>query len=184
MTANVYTFMIVGALPPDVSCELYNQYFCSVFCLIEKNRQCLYSAHDSVIVETCCQKTHPILRWRHNGRNSVPNHQPHHCLLNLLFRRRSKKTSKLRVTGLCAWNSPMAGEFPAQMASNAENVSIWWRHHDIWWWRYDVETFPYYWSLVIGIITKKDQNAHFVFYFLSALTLLNKQPRFFLVGAL
>ena len=22
-----------------------------------------------------------------------------------------------------------AGEFPAQMASNAENVSIWWRHH-------------------------------------------------------
>ena len=23
-----------------------------------------------------------------------------------------------------------AGEFPAQMASNAENVSIWWRHHD------------------------------------------------------
>ena len=26
---------------------------------------------------------------------------PHHCLLNRLFRRRSKKTSKLRVTGLC-----------------------------------------------------------------------------------
>ena len=22
------------------------------------------------------------------------------------------------------------GEFPAQRASNAENVSIWWRHHD------------------------------------------------------
>ena len=22
------------------------------------------------------------------------------------------------------------GEFPAQMASNAENVSIWWRHHE------------------------------------------------------
>ena len=43
-------------------------------------------------------------------------------------RRRSKKTSKLHVTGLCAENSPVAGEFPAQMASNAENVSIWWRH--------------------------------------------------------
>ena len=26
-------------------------------------------------------------------------------------------------------NSPVTGEFPAQMASNAENVSIWWRHH-------------------------------------------------------
>ena len=69
------------------------------------------------------------LRWRHNGCNSVSNHQPRHCLLNRLFRRRSKKTSKLRVTGLCAGNSPGTGEFPAQMASYAENVSTWWRHH-------------------------------------------------------
>ena len=40
-----------------------------------------------------------------------------------------KETSKLRVTGLCAGNSPVIGEFPAQRASNAENGSIWWRHH-------------------------------------------------------
>ena len=40
-----------------------------------------------------------------------------------------KITSKLRVTGLCAGNSPVTVEFPAQRASNAENVSIWWRHH-------------------------------------------------------
>ena len=69
------------------------------------------------------------LRWRHIGRDRVSNHQPHDCLLNRLFRRRSKKASKLRVTGLCAGNSPGTGEFPAQMASYAENVSIWWRHH-------------------------------------------------------
>ena len=69
------------------------------------------------------------LRWHHNGRDSVSNHQPHDCLLNRLFRCRSKKTSKLRVTDLCAGNSPGTGEFPAQMASNAENVSIWWCHH-------------------------------------------------------
>ena len=69
------------------------------------------------------------LQWRHNGHDSVSNHQPHDCLLNRLFRRWSKKTSKLRVTGLCAGNSLGTGEFPAQMASNAENVSIWWRHH-------------------------------------------------------
>ena len=50
-------------------------------------------------------------------------------LLNRLFRRRSKKTSKFRATGLCVGNSPGTGEFPVQMASNAENVSIWWRHH-------------------------------------------------------
>ena len=69
------------------------------------------------------------LQWRHNGCDGVSNHRHHDCLLNRLFRRRSKKTSKLRVTGLCAGNSPVTGEFPAQMASNAENVSIWWRHH-------------------------------------------------------
>ena len=69
------------------------------------------------------------LRWRHNGRDGVSNHQPHDCLLNRLFGRRSKKTSKLRVTGLCVGNSPVTGEFRAQMASDAENVSIWWRHH-------------------------------------------------------
>ena len=69
------------------------------------------------------------LLWRHNGRDGVSNHQPHDCLLNRLFRRRSKQTSKLRVTGLCAGNSPGTDEFPAKMASNAENVSIWWRHH-------------------------------------------------------
>ena len=50
-------------------------------------------------------------------------------LLNRLFRRRSKKTSKLRVTGLCEGNSPVPSEFPAHRASSAENVSIWWRHH-------------------------------------------------------
>ena len=69
------------------------------------------------------------LRWRHNEHDSVSHHQLHDCLLNRLFRRRSKKTTKLRVIGLCVVNSPGTGEFPTQMASNAENVSIWWHHH-------------------------------------------------------
>ena len=69
------------------------------------------------------------LQWRHTGCDSVSNHQPYDCLLNRLFRHRSRKTSKLCVTGLCAWNSPVTGEFPVQKASNAENVSIWWHHH-------------------------------------------------------
>ena len=47
------------------------------------------------------------LQWRHNRRDGVPNHQPHDCLLNRSFRRKSKKTSKLRVTGLCA---PVTGD--------------------------------------------------------------------------
>ena len=70
------------------------------------------------------------LQWRHNGCNIVSNHQPHDCFLNRVFNRRSKKTSHLRVTGLCAGNSPATGVFPAQMARNAEDVTIWWRHHD------------------------------------------------------
>ena len=69
------------------------------------------------------------LQWRHNERDGISDHQPHDCLLNRLFRHKSKKTSKLRVTGLCAGNSPETVEFPAQRASNGENVSIWWRNH-------------------------------------------------------
>ena len=70
------------------------------------------------------------LRWRHNELDGVSNHQSHDCLLKRLFRRRSKKILKLHVTGLCEVNSPVTGELPAQIGSNAENVSIWWRHHD------------------------------------------------------
>ena len=49
------------------------------------------------------------LQWRHNGRDNVSNHQPQDCLVNCLFRRRWKKTSKLHVTGgIHRWpvNSP------------------------------------------------------------------------------
>ena len=62
-------------------------------------------------------------------RDSVSNRRRLDCLLNRVFRRRSKETSKLRVTGFCEGNSPVTGEFPAQRASNAENVSILWRHY-------------------------------------------------------
>ena len=70
------------------------------------------------------------LQWRHNGRDGVSNHQPHDCLFNRSFRRRSKKISNLCVTGLCEGNSSVTGEFPAQRANNAENVSISWRLHE------------------------------------------------------
>ena len=70
------------------------------------------------------------LQWHHNVWDGISNHQLHDCLFECLFRHRSKKTSMLRITGLCEGNSPVTGEFPAQRASNAENVSIWWCHHD------------------------------------------------------
>ena len=70
------------------------------------------------------------LQWRHHEQVGVSNHQPQDCLLNCLFRHRSKKIPKLRVTDFCAGNSPVTGELPAQRAINAENISIWRRHHE------------------------------------------------------
>ena len=60
-----------------------------------------------------------ILQWRYNGCDGVSNHRRPDCVLHRLFRCRSEKTSKLRVTGLCEGNSPVTGEFPLQKASNA-----------------------------------------------------------------
>ena len=80
-------------------------------------------------VRVCMRDYGTSLQWHHNGHDGVSNHQPHDCLLKRLFVRRSTKISNLRVTGFYAGNSPVTGEFPAQMASNAENVSICWPHH-------------------------------------------------------
>ena len=78
-------------------------------------------------LNNCIQPHSVVLRhicftsqWRHSVRGGVSNHQPYDCLLNGLFRCRSKKISKLRVTGLYVGNSPVTGGVPAQMASNAE----------------------------------------------------------------
>ena len=64
-----------------------------------------------------CDIVRLSLRWRHSEHDGVSNLQPHDCLLNRLFRRRSKKTSQLRITGLF---SRGIHQFPAQRASNAE----------------------------------------------------------------
>ena len=92
---------------------------------------CMYTTNGCLYIYVYAYCMHASSPWRHNWHDGVSNHQPHDCLLNRLFKHKSKKTSKLRVTGLCVGNSPVTGEFPAQMASNEENVSIWWRHHDV-----------------------------------------------------
>ena len=87
----------------------------------------------NLVVEVWTRHSHHILfmslQWRHNDRDGVSNHRRLDCLLIRLFWRRSKKISKLHVTGLCGGNSPVTGEFPAHRDNYAENVSIWWRHH-------------------------------------------------------
>ena len=72
------------------------------------------------------------LEWRHNERDVVSNDRRLDGLLNRLLKRRTKKTSNLRVTGLWDGTPLFTGGFPSQRASNAENVSIRWRHHGEW----------------------------------------------------
>ena len=106
------------------------------------------------------------LHWSHNDYDGVSNHQPHGCLLNRLFRRRSKKTSKLRVTGLCAGNSPHKGSVTRKMVpfddvimdlflqrcfsfspSNFLQLTLQFLmchvicYNELPWWRYQMETF-------------------------------------------
>ena len=88
-----------------------------------------YPWHGNDLHITGPSRMDSALQWHHNEHDGVSNHWRLECLLKHLFRRRSKKTSKLRTTGLYIGNSPETGEFPAQRASNADNVPIWWRHH-------------------------------------------------------
>ena len=71
------------------------------------------------------------LKWHHNVHNGISNDQRLDDLLNRLFSRGSKKTSKFCVTGLCEGNSLVTGGFPSQRASNVENVYIWWCYHEV-----------------------------------------------------
>ena len=68
------------------------------------------------------------LQWRHNGWDSVSNHQPHHCYPNVYS---DKDQRKHQSSSSLAFVWGINRGFPAQMASNAENDSIWWRRHDM-----------------------------------------------------
>ena len=103
------------------------------------NPCCFYSNSVPTLTAVCIFRgtdLKPVI-WRfisrslHKERDGVSNHQPRDCLLNRLFRHTWKNPLKLCVTGLCEGNSPVTGEFPSQRASDAENVSIWWRYHNI-----------------------------------------------------
>ena len=71
------------------------------------------------------------LQWHHNEHDGVSITGVSIVCTSVCLGAGQRKKSKLRVTGLCEGNSPVTGEFPAQKASNAENVFIWWRHHEI-----------------------------------------------------
>ena len=74
------------------------------------------------MIPECICDVMKTLQWRHNERDGVSNHQPPDCLLNRLFRQQNHQSSVSLAFG-------RGIQFPAQMASNTESVSIWWRHH-------------------------------------------------------
>ena len=90
------------------------------------------------------------LLWRHIGGECVSNHQPHDCLLNRLFGHWWKKASKLRVTGLCAGNSPATGE------NNGENSGIGFVDPT---WRMQSHYFPLFCVWFVAI--SRDCNHHY-----------------------
>ena len=78
-----------------------------------------------------CWEIHFPLQWRYNGHDDVSNQ---HCLDCSLFTQTfvqaqiKENTKAMRHRTL--WGEfTGSGEFPSQMDSNAENFSIWWRHH-------------------------------------------------------
>ena len=85
----------------------------------------------------CCDYS-MASQWCHNECQSVSNHRRLYCLINRLFWRRSNKTSKLWVTGLCEGNPPVTGGFPSQRASYTESVFIWWCHNDTCIWQVNI----------------------------------------------
>ena len=108
----------------DEKYELYGIYFMSVVTCEERLAAYYYASWRGLsfglhlfailglnfdCLEECA---HWALKWHHNECHGVSNHPPHDCLLNCLFRCKSKKTSKLHVTGLCEGNTPVMDKGP------------------------------------------------------------------------
>ena len=96
--------------------------------------QCYFTGTETIIrLHWCHWSKLEWLHWRHNGGDGVSNHLRLHCVLNCLFRRRSKKISKLCSTGLREGNpvdSPHKGPVTRIMFP-FDDVIMWKRylHH-------------------------------------------------------
>ena len=135
----------------NTKCVLYITNIHSIFLIQGGKRYILRTSHHNV---TTVGLRHIMRAWRFDvhwircvcfGQTSFYRHDitltsqwarwrlksPAPRLFTQPFIQAQIKKSKLRATGLCEGNTPVTGEFPAQKASKAENVSIWWRHHDI-----------------------------------------------------
>ena len=131
--------VVITSLPQTVILLVTSGHFMWIIFQQPKQYHCVFYSLLSLTLTVWGKVPWPLgaspvytLQWSHYEPDGVSNHQPHDCLLNRLFRRRWKKTSELCVTGLCEGNSRWPVNSPPKglRASNAENVSNWWRHHD------------------------------------------------------
>ena len=95
--------------------------------------------------KSCCDKSSPArrtmtegqsvslcntLQWRHNGRVKRLKSPASRLFTQSFIQTQIKENIKAPHHWPLCGNSPGPGEFLAQMASYAENFSIWWPHHD------------------------------------------------------
>ena len=73
----------------------------------------VFLAHHHVVLFTSFVIFPFTLQWRHNERDGISNHRCLYCLLNFFQAHRWPVDS------------------PHKRASNAENISIWWRHYNV-----------------------------------------------------
>ena len=101
--------------------------------LAQSHGTIIVNYHSKEIIKTYI--SHDVkyaLHWRLNANDDGLNRRRPDNLLNPLFRRRSEKTSKLRAREWPLWGESTSDRcFPSHKASEAKNVSIWWRHHVI-----------------------------------------------------
>ena len=84
---------------------------CDMMALLSRWRWVNNLCSTTQVICSHVKRHESALQWRHNERDGVSNHQTHDCLLNRLFRHRSKKKVKAPRHWLCG------GNFPTQRAS-------------------------------------------------------------------
>ena len=78
-------------------------------------------------------------QWRHNGRDGVPNHQPHHRLLNRLFsadQRKHQSSASLAFSwGIRRWPVNSLHKWPVtREIFPFDDVIMYWNIHPNWKW--------------------------------------------------
>ena len=121
----------------SISHEIWTQFCCVVFCcvVVWLYHQLLWFMWYIYPYQsgffTCTGTTLWLLQWRHNGLDSISNHQHHDCLLKHLFRHRLKKTqsstSLAFVRGIHRRpvNSPHKGPVTRKIFPSDDVIMLW-----------------------------------------------------------